>query len=157
MKSFQAVAAAGTAGWGARHRAPLSLTPSLSSVFPTLLPHPGLAPLPSPAFGARAGLSALGETLPQEGLHLLLLFCLLTSWRVQRQTGCASVNTVNLIFVVVSPLILLQVFGCTVVLSLSSRVFTLFQFLTYFEIISSRLFHLTVGQIETQTSLVAQQ
>lgn len=72
--------------------------------------------------------------------------------------SCAFVNFVNLIFVVVSPLILLQFFRYTIVLSLSNRVFThLFQFLTYFEIIYSSLFYFTVGQIETQASLVAQQ
>ena len=158
MKSFQAAAAAGTAGWGARHSAPLPLTPSPVCSLPQTPTPPGLAPVPSPVIGGGAALSALGETRPQEDLHLLLLFYLLTSWRVHRQMSCVFVNFVNLIFVVVSPLILLQFFRYTVVLSLSNRVFThLFQFLTYFEIIYSSLFYFTVGQIETQASLVAQQ
>ena len=138
-------------------------TPRSPSHLPCLQSSPDSCPiqawllcLPLPLGPGRA-FQPSGRPYPMSAF-IPCLFCLLTSWQVQRQTGCASVNTVDLIFVVVSPLILLQVFRCTVILSLSSRVFTpLFQFLTYFEIISSRLFHLTVGQIETQTSLVAQQ
>lgn len=52
---------------------PLSLTPSLSSVFPHPAPSRALAPLPSPAF-SQAGLSALGRPYPKRAFILLLFY-----------------------------------------------------------------------------------
>lgn len=124
MKSLEAVAPAGTAGWGARHSTLLP-HPALPHTFPFLqsspASHPGLAPLPS-------------LPLPFEGLPdrpnpkraFICCFILFSNWLTGTQkTGlCFFVNFAILTFVVISPIDSFWVFQVYNYLSVMVFLFT---------------------------------